>query len=101
LSRPSEWPECQHSNGFSKLVSVMVKRKKSQCDKSGEYGACRHTVIWYTDKKSLMGNTVCGNALLFRQSHFPAAHNSGRWCRTLSCTWRSTPRAPHLCSRKK
>ena len=91
LSRPFEWPECQHWMAFQCLFQSCEKGKNRKVTKSGEYGACRHTVIWYTDKNSLMGNTVCGHALLCWQYHFPAAHIPGQLCRMLSCMSCCTP----------
>jgi hypothetical protein len=34
---PSKWPEFEHIDDFSMLLSVMGMRKKWQGDKSGDY----------------------------------------------------------------
>jgi hypothetical protein len=41
----SEWSECQHGEGLSMFFAVWKKEKKSQGDKSGEYGAGCNKVI--------------------------------------------------------
>jgi len=78
LSRPSEWPECQHRYGVSVLVSVVRIKEKSQCDKSGEYSTCGSRVISCTDKNSFTDNAVYGRTLSFRRNHFLVAHNWGK-----------------------
>jgi len=74
LSWLLEWPECQHSVGLSKLVSVMGIRKNHKVTNLENLA---HATIQCTDNNSLMENAVCGRALLCRWNHFAAAHNSG------------------------
>ena len=78
LSRPSECPECQDSHGVSVLVSVVRIKEKSQCDKSGEYGACGIRVISCTDRNSFTDNAVYGRALSFGRNHLLVAHIWGK-----------------------
>jgi hypothetical protein len=57
---------------------IRANKKESQGDKSGEYGARDYTVIWCTDKNSLMDNAIPGRGLSCRRNHFPVDHDSER-----------------------
>lgn len=70
LSWPYDWPECQHSDDLSMLVSAVGMRKKSDGDKSGEYDACCNIVILCIDKTALTYNAQCSHALSCRRNHF-------------------------------
>ena len=81
LPRPCERPELQNGDGLWTLVSVVeITTKKSQGDKSGEYGPCDSTAFWCTDKNSLTDNGVCARELSRRRNH--TATGIGKICFT-------------------
>ena len=83
LLRPFEWPFVIVMVAFQCLFSHGSKRK-SQGDKSGEYGTCGNSAIWCTDKSSLTANNVFGCTLSCRRNPLSVAHNRGQRCRVLS-----------------
>lgn len=62
---------------FNTSFSRGNNNKKTQGDKSGEYGACDSWVTWCTDKIFLTDNALCGGELSCRRNH--AATGIGKY----------------------